>query len=81
MASRAYERDYLDTAAALNRYSVDEVIGFARRLDPGLTQRDFAEAGRRLDNLDDETFTRYGPSPQDVPNLRRRLAGWPRDGT
>ena len=36
MASRAYERDYLDTAAALGRYSPAELIGFARRLDPGL---------------------------------------------
>ena len=36
LASRAYDRDYVDTAAALGRYSVDQVIGFARRLDPGL---------------------------------------------
>jgi hypothetical protein len=47
LASRAYERDYLDTAAALERYSAAELIGFARRLDPGLDGRDFAEAARR----------------------------------
>ena len=45
LASRAYERDYVDTAAALERFSVDQVIAFARRLDPGLEDRDFSEAG------------------------------------
>ena len=34
LASRAEPRDYIDTAAALRRYGVAEVIGFARRLDP-----------------------------------------------
>jgi hypothetical protein len=46
-------RDYLDIAAALDRYTVAELIGFARRLDPGLTGEDFADAGQRLDRLDD----------------------------
>jgi hypothetical protein len=79
LASRAYERDYVDTAAALERgYTVEQVIGFARALDPGLTGEDFADAGRRLDNIDDEAFARYGLSPQDVTQLRDRFAGWPR---
>ena len=58
LASRAYERDYIDTAAALGRYSVGQVIGFARRLDPGLDDRDFADAGKRLDQL----TTRHSPA-------------------
>jgi len=78
LASRAYERDYADTAAALDHYSVDQLIAFARRLDPGLTDVDFADAGRRLDNLSDSRFIAYGLSPQDVANLRHRFAGWPR---
>jgi hypothetical protein len=78
LASRAVERDYLDTAAALERYSVDQLIRFARRLDPGLTRQDFADAGRRLDRMDDEAFARYGLSPRDVTRLRERLAAWPR---
>src|ERR1700733_12934572 len=45
LASRAEPRDYVDTAAALDRYSVAQMISFARRLDPGLTDRDFADAG------------------------------------
>jgi Nucleotidyl transferase AbiEii toxin, Type IV TA system len=47
-------------------------------LDPGLTYQDFADAGRRLDRMEDEAFTRYGLSSQDVAQLRERLADWPR---
>jgi hypothetical protein len=72
------ERDYLDTAAALERFSVDQLIGFTTRLDPGLTSQDFADAGRRLDYMDDEAFARYGLSRRDVTRLRERLAAWPR---
>jgi hypothetical protein len=78
LASRAYDRDYVDTAAALGRYSVDQVIGFARRLDPGLEDRDFSDAGRRLDRMDDAAFTRFGLGPRDVAQLRARFAAWPR---
>jgi hypothetical protein len=78
LASRAEVRDFVDTAAALQRYTVAELIGFARRLDPGLTDEDFADAGARLDRLADRVFGRYGLSPADVTRLRARLAGWPR---
>ncbi|HLI36438.1 MAG TPA: nucleotidyl transferase AbiEii/AbiGii toxin family protein [Streptosporangiaceae bacterium] len=78
LASRAVERDYVDTAVALERYTVEQLIGFARRLDPGLTGRDFADAGRRLDHMDDEAFARYGLGPQDVARLRKQFAAWPR---
>ncbi|HEY3958621.1 MAG TPA: nucleotidyl transferase AbiEii/AbiGii toxin family protein [Streptosporangiaceae bacterium] len=78
LSSRAYERDYLDTAAALERYTVDELISFAQRLDPGLTAEDFADAGRRLDRLEDEAFARYGLTPHDVTRLRERFTSWPR---
>jgi hypothetical protein len=79
LASRAVERDYIDTAAALQRgYSVGELIGLARELDQGLTAEDFADAGRRLDHLDDEAFARYDLGPQDVARIRERFAAWPR---
>jgi hypothetical protein len=77
LASRAEVRDYVDTAAALGRYSVSQLIGFARRLDPGLTDEDFADAGRRLGWLSDEVFERYGLEQRDVERLRDRLAAWP----
>lgn len=78
LVSRAYERDYIDTAATLDRYTIDEVIAFARRLDPGLEDRDFADAGRRLDRLEDAAFARYGLAPGDVTRIRDRFATWPR---
>jgi hypothetical protein len=78
LAGRVEPRDYADTAAALGRYRPAELIGFARRLDPGLTDRDFADAGRRLDQMDDEVFASVGLGPRDVARLRRRFADWPR---
>jgi hypothetical protein len=78
LASRAEPRDYLDTAAALERYSIDQVISFARRLDPGLTDRDFADAGTRLDQWGDGVFRAFGLAPREVVSLRKRFAAWPR---
>ncbi len=78
LASRVEPRDYLDTAAALEHYSVDQLIALAKRLDPGLEDRDFADAGRQLDRMPDQLFTRYQLSQQDVVRLRERFAAWPR---
>lgn len=78
LASRAEPRDYLDTAAALDRYTVDEVIAFARRLDPGLSRRDFADAGSRLDQWGDGVFAAFGLSGADIARMRARFADWPR---
>ena len=70
--------DYIDTAAAMRRYPVDQLIGFAKRLDPGLEDRDFADAGRQLDRMPDGVFARYGLGPVDVARLRDTFADWPR---
>jgi hypothetical protein len=78
LASRAEPRDYVDTAAALERYSIEQVIGFARRLDPGLTDDDFADAGQRLDHWGDGVFAPFGFGPQHVARLRQQFAAWPR---
>ena len=78
LASRVEPRDYIDTAAALRRYNVEQLISFARRLDPGLEDRDFADAGTQLDRMPDGVFTRYGLSPADVARLRGQFAAWPR---
>ena len=53
---------------------MEQMIGFARRLDPGLTDRDFADAGRRLDQWGGP----FGLGPQDVARLRERFAAWSR---
>ncbi|MGH3187130.1 MAG: hypothetical protein ACRDPY_19930 [Streptosporangiaceae bacterium] len=79
LASRAEPRDYADVAAAMDRYSVAQLIGLARRLDPALTGEDFAYAGLRLDRMDDRTFAEIGLSQRDVAVLRDRFTAWPRD--
>ena len=78
LASRAYERDFADTAALLERYAPEDLISFARRLDPGLEGQDFAEAAQRLDQLPDRAFAGLGLSRKDVAELRERFASWPR---
>ena len=78
LASRVEPRDYVDTAAALERYTVDQLIAYARRLDPGLTDQDFADAGRQLDKMPDGLFARYGLDAAAVGRLRDRFAAWPR---
>jgi Nucleotidyl transferase AbiEii toxin, Type IV TA system len=79
LASRVEPRDYADVAAALGRYSPAELIGFARRLDPGLAGEDFAYAGLELDRMDDRAFAELGLSHHEVIALRERFAAWPRD--
>jgi hypothetical protein len=79
LANRAYERDYVDAAALLGRWTPAELIGFARRLDPGLERRDLADAALRLDRMRDDAFTALGLSRQDVATVRERFAEWPRD--
>jgi len=78
LASRVEPRDYADVAAALERYSPAQLIGLARRLDPGLAGQDFADAGVRLDQMDDRAFAELGLSLPDVTRLRERFATWPR---
>jgi hypothetical protein len=65
-------------ARMLDRYTPAQLIGFARRLDPGLTAHDFADAGRQLDHIADQEFSRYGLSHHDVAALRAKFAAWPR---
>jgi hypothetical protein len=78
LAGRAYSRDYVDTAALLGRWTPAELIGFARRLDPGLDSEDFTDVASRLDQMPDTAFAPFGLSPQDVAGLRERFADWPR---
>jgi hypothetical protein len=79
LASRTYERDYIDVAAMLDHYTPRELIAFAHRLDPGLDGRDYADAAQRLDHLSERRFAEYGLTPQDITALRERFTAWPRD--
>jgi hypothetical protein len=78
LASRVEPRDYIDTAAALDRYTAAELIELARRRDPGLDERDFAEAGRELDRMPEGAFEHYGLGPQDIAAIREAFRDWPR---
>jgi hypothetical protein len=78
LASRIEPRDYIDTAAALGRYTAAELIGLARERDPGLEDRDFAAAGRELDRMPQSVFAHYGLDPADVAALRAAFVNWPR---
>jgi hypothetical protein len=78
LAGRAEPRDYIDTAAALRRYSIDQVISLARELDPGLDDRDFADVGRRLDRWGDSVFAAFGLGVADIAALRAAFRDWPR---
>ena len=78
LASRIEPRDYIDTAAALERYTAAQLIELARRRDPGLDDRDFADAGRELDRMPEAAFAHYGLVPQEVADLRDAFKDWPR---
>jgi hypothetical protein len=78
LVGRARERDYVDVAAVLDKYSPVDLLGMARRVDPGLEDEDIPMVGRRLDRLPDEAFFPYRLSHSDVAQLRRRFTTWPR---
>jgi hypothetical protein len=78
LASRIEVRDYIDTAQALRERTAGELIRLARRRDPGLGPRDFAEAGQELDRLTDAQFAQYGLTPDEVAGVRAAFADWPR---
>lgn len=78
LAGRREVRDYIDVAAALERYPLDRVLALARAADPALDDEDLADAGRYLDRLDDARFAVYGLGPAEVAALRLTLRDWPR---
>ncbi|WP_433604170.1 nucleotidyl transferase AbiEii/AbiGii toxin family protein [Dactylosporangium sp. CA-139114] len=78
LINRREVRDYIDVAAAMERYSVGRLLELARRQDPALEFADVVAAGRYLDRLDDGRFAFYGLDEQRIAALRLRLRDWPR---
>lgn len=74
LVNRREVRDYIDVAAALERYPLERVLELAQNIDPA----DVADAGRYLDRLDDARFALYGLTPPQIRRLRERLEPWPR---
>ncbi|MFI5892101.1 nucleotidyl transferase AbiEii/AbiGii toxin family protein [Actinoplanes sp. NPDC051513] len=79
LVNRREVRDYIDVAAALDRYPLDRILELARAIDPAIEQADVADAGRYLDRIDDARFALYGMDAPQIAELRARLSGWPRD--
>jgi len=77
-ATRGEVRDYIDVAAALPRYGLTRLMALAAEHDPGLTAEDFADAARRLEDLPDEPFARYGLDVDAVATMRAAFADWSR---
>ena len=75
LVNRREVRDYIDVAAALERYPLARVLELAHAADPALEPADIAEAGRYLDRLDDARFAVYGV---DAGQVRAQLRVWPR---
>jgi hypothetical protein len=81
LVNRREVRDWIDVAAALERYPLDRVLELAHAADPALDPEDVADAGRYLDRLDDARFALYGLSPRQIADLRQRLSVWPRSSS
>jgi nucleotidyltransferase AbiEii toxin of type IV toxin-antitoxin system len=78
LVNRREVRDYIDVAAALERYPLDRVLELAAAADPALDPDDVADAGSYLDRIDDARFRLYGLDRAAITALRGRLATWPR---
>ncbi|MEU3458123.1 nucleotidyl transferase AbiEii/AbiGii toxin family protein [Micromonospora sp. NPDC006766] len=78
LVNRREVRDYIDVSTVLNRYEVAELLELARQVDPALDLADVRAAGRYLDRVSDRRFTRYGLDADQVAEVRRRMAAWPR---
>jgi hypothetical protein len=78
LVNRREVRDYIDVAAALNHYSIAQLLDLAYRQDPALEPEDVVEAGCYLDRIDNSRFAYYGLSSDQAQALRRQLACWPR---
>jgi hypothetical protein len=79
LARRRLVRDYMSTADLLDHYSPAALIGFARRLDPSLKPRDFADAALRLDQYPDSALAFTCRRTEEVARVRDHFATWPRD--
>ena len=81
LLGRGLARDFIDVAAALDRYPRRRLLQLAFEGDPGLRFLDVALAAQRLDQLPVGRFGRYGLDSDQVLSMRARFSDWPRDST
>jgi hypothetical protein len=81
LVNRMMARDYVDIAALLKKYTVEQLVMLALERDPGLQDADFADAGVHLDRMRDSRLAPLlsGLGREDVAWLRRQFAPWPRE--
>jgi hypothetical protein len=78
LVSRREPRDFIDIAAALDRYTRSELMRLTFTRDPGLRVVDFTDTARRLDQFTTIDFADYGFDQAALDALRQRFADWPR---
>lgn len=79
LLGRALARDYIDVAAAADRYSRRQLLKLTYQRDPGLQVFDPALAAQRLDRPPDAQLSRYRLAQHEAIAVHARFAGWPRD--
>lgn len=79
MVARRAPRDFIDIAAALDRYDRAELMRLTFTRDLGLRVVDFTDAMREFDQLGLARFADYDFDEQVLDALRERFADWPRN--
>jgi hypothetical protein len=79
LVGRGLPRDFIDVAAALHRYSREQLMTLAFVRDPGLRVLDFVHAAQALDATPTDAYAAYGLDAFAVTLLREQFADWPRD--
>lgn len=76
--NRAAARDFLDIDAAITsgRYTLDQLCDLAHAADDGFDRAMFAAMLRHVDRFDDEDFTDYGLTPNEIAGMRARVSAW-----
>jgi hypothetical protein len=78
LVTRREPRDFIDIAAALDRYDRAELMRLTFTRDRGLRVVDFADTARRLDQFTTIDFAEYDFDEAALDALRARFADWPR---
>jgi predicted nucleotidyltransferase component of viral defense system len=75
---RAYARDLVDVAALADRWSLEELLGWAAEKDAGFDRNRFADALAVAAEEPETEFTRLGLAAPEIAALRKRARAWSR---
>lgn len=79
LVTRAESRDFVDVYHALGRYTPEQLIELAWKVEPqAYTFEDFTGVPEILAGMEDEEFAEFGLGPAETAQLRARFADWPR---